>query len=231
MADIALLGVIVVVAFMVSEEGAWGAATTLVATLLAAILATSYFESLAISLQGVLTGSDWRMRVDLMAFLGLFGLLVFLFRFAGEKLQETDLQVEAKAYDAVRWGCGLGTGYVVACVMAVALHLAPAPRTYFDFVPEQPRLFGIASPDYNWLGYMHRLSRGPYATSSGGQPVVFDGDYYRVSRSQPPQHYPDLPLRYAHRRELYASGVAPAQRSGAPAGIPQPGQRMGGKAF
>lgn len=219
MADIFLLAVIAVTAYLVAAEGAWGAATTFIASIISGLLATSYFETLADSLAASVDGSFvWQMRWDIIAFLGLFAASITIFRLVAEKLQPTELQIDGKAHDIACWGCGLGTGYVVGCLMAVALHLAPAPRTYLGFVPEQPRLFGLARLDMQWLGYAHRMSEGPLATTQNGVPVVFDGNVYKTTRSQPAQWFPDFPMRYALRREQFASGSQPLPGGARPAG-------------
>ena len=237
MIGIGLLIVLAVTTYLVAAEGAWGAATTLVAAVVAGLLATSYFEPLAGQLDAIL-GVGWQGRNDLIAFLGLFAGLVTLLRLGVEKIQPAELDVEGRAYDAVRWLAGLGCGYVMCCVAAVGLHLAPMPRTYQDFRPEpnSPVLLGIASPDYQWLGYCYRLSLGPYQTGSYSQPTVFDGSYYKTAPSEAAQYFPDLPIRYAWRREQYAGGIVPSAAGGGTAGpsFPpprQPGSSQGRKAF
>ena len=180
-------------------------------------------------------GYDWQMRADVIAFLGLFAGLVTLLRLLHEKLQPIDLMVEGKVYDAVRWLCGIGSGYVVGCMLAVSLHLAPLPREYAGFSPESPTLLGTLWPDMHWLGYAHRMSSGPYATTDEfGQPAMFDGNAYKLVKSPTVQAgiYPDFPIRYAARRAAYEGG-APAQAARRPTlGPPDPNKApTGGKGF
>lgn len=227
MIDVGLLIALAVTVYLVSSEGAWGAATTFISCLLGGLVATSYFEPLAQFLAANVASSfEWQHRWDVIAFLGLFGVSVTLLRLASERIQETDLQVDGKAYDLVRWLGGIGSGVVVAMILSVALHLAPLGRNYAGFVPEQARLFAIAPLDYQWLGYAHRMSAGPLAADDGyGNPVVFDGNAYKITSQGPVQTYPDFPIRYAQRRANYASGAAVVTTPGGPSGLPRPGQK------
>ena len=234
MVDIALLVALCVIAYLVAAEGAWGAASTAIACVIAGLVATNAFEPLVETLgSSVASSYQWQNRWDVVAFLGLFAGVLTLLRLAAEKLQPTDLQVDAKVYEVVRWLGGAGAGYVVVMVLAVALHLAPLGRNYGGFVPEQKRLLGTASPDYQWLGYVQRMSRTALRTSDeSGDAVVFDGATYRLSPQQDPAVFPDFPIRYAARRAEYASGTASSAGS-APRGLPNPNAktRPTGKGF
>lgn len=236
MIDVALLVALCVVAYLVAAEGAWGAASTAVACVIAGLVATNAFEPLAETLgSSVASSYQWQNRWDVVAFLGLFAGGLTLLRLLAEKLQPTDLQVDAKTYEVVRWVGGAAAGYVVVMVLAVALHLAPLGRSYAGFSPEPSRkmLVGAASPDYQWLGYAQRMSRTGLRTSDeAGRPVVFDGATYRVSPQQQPAVFPDFPIRYAARRAEYADGTGTGG-SARPRGLPNPNgrTRSRGKAF
>ena len=93
MIDIILLVILAGVTWFVASEGAWTAGTTFVCVLLAGLLAMNFFEPLTLILSRSLPAHD--ARLDMISLVGLFAAFVFLFRFAGEKMAPTYVQVPA----------------------------------------------------------------------------------------------------------------------------------------
>lgn len=235
MIDPILLGIVAVVAWLVAGEGAWGAATTLFSVLISGIVAIMLFEPLAAWLgNNVLTSPEWQPRFDIIAYLLLFAGGVTACRLAGEKIQKTDLVVESKAYDAIRWLAALGTGYLTCAILLTALHTAPLPREFMGFTPERANLFGFA-PDRQWLGFAQYLSEWAYSTKDGaGNKRVFDGPEYALLPGQPARRWSSFPIRYASRRERL-SGLGPkvvgsGGTGGPPGATPSSGGAPGGPA-
>ena len=212
MIDITCLAVFGVVTYLVAAEGAWGAATTLVAVILSGVLAMNWFEPLADFLTASVSNSpSMAPRWDIVALLGLFAAGIAGARFAVEKMQPTDLPVESKTYDILRWTCGLGTGYVVMAVLLTSLHVAPLNPGAMGFQPERDNVFGDA-PDRRWLGHVQYLSENPFATYDSGVKVVFDGPSYSLLPGAQSYRWSSMPMRY-HTRRLVQSGLIAPRRS------------------
>lgn len=230
MIDPILLGIFAVVAWLVAGEGAWGAATTFFSVVFSGLIAMMLFEPLANWLAAnVLTGTVWNSRVDVISLLAVFAVSVTALRLAGEQIQKTDLDMEGKSYDILRWLCGLGTGYVTMAIVLTSLHTAPLPREFAGFTPERENLFGVA-PDRQWLAFTQRASEWTFSTRAGGQKVVFDGPEYALLAGQPAQRWASFPIRYASRRAR-AQGLVggPTGSGGGPPGsTPAAGGEEGG---
>ena len=218
MIDILLLAVIAVVTYCVASEGPWGAASTFVAVVLSGLMAMNFFESAA----GIFASStEMQVRSDIVALLGIFALCVTGLRMGAEKLMPTQIEVSPMLYDGGRWGFGLLTGYVTAAIFLTALHTAPLPREFLDFTPERNNFFSLTSvenaPDRQWLAFTQYVSEHIFTTGN-----VFDrADFERYKGSKTGvESWSSFPIRYADRRQQYASGgmaaVAIAPPSNAP---------------
>lgn len=230
MFDAMLLIVWGIVTWCVASEGAHGAAITAVVVVLSGLLAMNLFEPVAALGQGIFTSYAWSYRMDIIALVGVFIGCVFGLRTLFEKLSPVYVATEGLAYEAGRWGFGLLTGYVTMAFLLTALHTAPLPRNFMDFRPERANLFDTLAPDRQWLGFTQWVSEHTFVR---GAPRIFDGP--RTDFIDEPNNearntiWPSFPIRYAHRRELYASGgtaaagpaaqqpVAPVRRN-APSG-------------
>src|SRR5580704_3284697 len=105
MIDVILVGIVAGVTWCVAAEGAWGAAVAFLSVLLSGLVAMDWFEPLADKIESIM-GVDWSNRADFMALVGLFAAGVFGLRFAAEKLAPNFIAVNARVYDALRWGLG-----------------------------------------------------------------------------------------------------------------------------
>lgn len=225
-----LLGIIAVVAWCVASEGPFGAGLTFLCVLFAGLLAMNFYETVAGLLDGISLGmKDYS---DIVALVGLFALLTFLGRLATDNIAPSEIEYDARVYQAARWLFGLATGYATMAILLTALHTAPLPRTFMGFAPERQNLFDAAAPDRQWLGFMQRVSEKIYRTG-----VVFDG--FKEPVEEPPEIdgrvqdiWPSFPIRYATRRDDLASprrkppGVSTSSgepaKGGAPAGPSAP---------
>jgi hypothetical protein len=217
MIDILLLVVIAIVTYCVASEGPWGAATTFIAVILAGLLAMNFFEPVA---EMFPSGVEWQTRADIIALLGLFALGVTGLRMAAEYLMPTQIEVNPLVYDGGRWGFGFLTGYVTAAILLTAMHTAPLPREFLDFKAEDNNFFNLAgvenSPDRQWLAFTQYVSENIFTTGN-----VFDRPEFPRYRGRPPELWSTFPIRYADRRQRFASGASVAAApSGAPASAP-----------
>lgn len=247
MIDIVCLAVVGVVAWMVLNEGIWGAVQTFLCTLFAGLIAMNYFEPLAAQLAAFLPTN----YCDIVAFLGLFIGLVFALRMGTEQLAPSYIQVFPMLDTIGRWVVGLGTGYLTMAILLTALHTAPLPREFMGFVPERTNFFGGA-PDRQWLGFVQYVSEKPLAILMrdriGDKEVIvtkaFDGRYEKVGdpmkpysvknssgQDSPQVVWPSFPIRYAMRRAQMAGGQQVGDAAAPPVQVvPQaPPQGQGGK--
>ena len=215
MIDILLLAVIGVITYCVASEGPWGAATSFISVILAGLLAMNFFERVA----GMFPQTtEWQTRADIMALLGLFALCVTGLRMAVEYLMPTQIEVNPLVYDGGRWGFGFLTGYVTAAIILTSLHTAPLPRKFLDFESESNNFFNLGgvenSPDRQWLAFTQYVSENIFTTGN-----VFDRAEFERYKKSPKglETWSSFPIRYADRRQRYASGAAAVV---APAGPP-----------
>jgi len=224
MIDILLLAVIGVVTYCVASEGPWGAATTLVSVILAGLLAMNYFEPVASMFPST---AEWQMRADIIALLGIFALAVTGLRMAAEYLMPTQVEVNPLVYDAGRWGLGFLTGYAVAAILLTALHTAPLSRDFLGFKSNDNNFFNLGgrenAPDRLWLSFTQYVSENIFTSGN-----VFDRSEFSRYPGRPPEMWSSFPIRYADRRQRYASGgtiavAAPGPPSNAPPATANPG--------
>lgn len=216
MIDLLLLAIVAGVTWFVSSEGAWSAGVTFICVVIAGLLAMNFFEPVALLLARSLPEYDTKM--DMVALLGLFAILVFGMRTVGEKIAPTYIQVHGYVETAGRWAFGAATGYVTMAILLTALHTAPVPREFLGFSPERSNFLGVAAPDRQWLGFTQYVSEhalGRYDLNfllgaPAGTPHGFDAPYHQIGEGTNVYAntvWPSFPIRYAMRREQFSVGV------------------------
>jgi hypothetical protein len=184
---------------MLYTEGMWSNAIRLINVVTAALLATNFFEPVAQWLD------DWdhaRSYVwDFLTLWGLFAALMMLFRLATDQISQVKvrfLEVVDKVGSAF---FAIWVGWVMICFMMMTLHTAPLARNFLfgGFQPEQRMFLGLA-PDRQWLGFMRKMSLGPFCRWASEeelqQKYVFD------------PHAEFLPKYTARRTKLQANVAA-----------------------
>jgi hypothetical protein len=225
MIDILLLAVIGVITYCVASDGPWGAATTFISVILAGLVAMNFFEPVAAMFPAT---AEWQTRADIIALLGLFALGVTGLRMAAEYLMPTQIELSPLLYDGGRWGFGFLTGYVTAAIILTSLHTAPLPREFLEFKAEENNFFGLGgvenAPDRQWLAFTQYTSERIFTTGN-----VFDRSEFPRYKGKLPEMWSTFPIRYADRRQRYASGVAVAATPAAPpSNAPPPTAPAGG---
>jgi hypothetical protein len=214
-----LLLIVAGVTWCVAGEGAWGAVLTFLSVLFAGLLAMNFFEPLANLLDGMI-GSAMQDYSDLVALLGLFALFTFLLRLAADNISPTEIEVDGRLHQVARWLFGLATGYLTMAILLTSVHTAPLPRSFLGFRPEGTNFFEIAAPDRQWLGFTQHVSEKVLATGK-----IFDGPRYAMPEGGE-RIWPSFPIRYATKRQDYASGRKPTSIGGgvgaAPGAPPAP---------
>lgn len=174
-----MLTFILIVIFMACvgflyTEGMWGNALRLINVVTAALLATNFWEPLA----GLLEGSVSKPMSYFWDFIALWGLFIFfllIFRLATKSASTVKVKFMGLAN---RIGGGVFAawiGWVMVCFTLMTLHTAPLKERFLfgGFQPGERMFLGLA-PDQLWLGYMERMSKGPFSRST---PRVFNAEH------------------------------------------------------
>jgi hypothetical protein len=215
MIDLALLIIFGLITWNVAAEGAWGAAASLLIVIFAGLMAMNFFEPLANALESTF-GSDWSYRFDFLSLMVLFVASVFLLRLMSEKIVPGFIAVHSRLYDACRFGFAIMTGYVTIAFLLAALHTAPMPREFLGFTPERKNFFGFTAPDREWLGFVQYVSEKSMRSSERRR--VFDGAQFEVE-GHDNEIWPTYIIRYASRRDAYATATG-SGTSSAPSAAP-----------
>jgi hypothetical protein len=217
---IILVLLMAIVMWCVASEGAWGAGLTFLCVVFSGLLAMNFFEAVAALLDGF--GTWFRDYSDLLALVGLFTLFVFLARLATDNIAPTEIEYDARVFNVARWLFGLATGYVTMAFLLTAVHTAPLPRNFLGFAPERANLFDIAAPDRQWLGFTQHVSEKILSTGR-----IFDGPKFAEPETSQ-DVWPSFPIRYASRRQIYATPRGPGAAASPASGGTTPAPASGG---
>jgi len=180
--SILLLVIFVAVAFAIWAEGTWSGLIMLLNVLLAASLATAWYEWIAAWLEP--RASSYTYVLDFIALQGSFALLLLVFREITDRASRTRVRFRKPVELAAAPIVALLTAWVTVCFTAASLHTAPLPRDLIQPTPEARMFFGLA-PDRRWLAWVNGgTAKGPFARSTN----AFDPEA-------------DFILRYADRRK------------------------------
>lgn len=190
-----LLVLFLAVTGLVARERLWGAMLRFLNVLVAATMATVWYEPLAA------LGDPYVERIvapfgqffDAAAAWGLFVVILLVLRIITGLISRTRVPFPP----ILDWGGGavlaLLTAWVMVGFTAMTFHMAPLSREAVQPTPEAKMFLGLA-PDRKWLAWVRGGSnpeRGPFA--SGGE-RAFDRDA-------------DFVLRYADRRAGNAAAL------------------------
>jgi len=155
-------------------EGMWGNALRLVNVVTAALLATNYWEPLAGFLEGSVS-KPFSYFWDFIALWGLFIFFLLIFRMATKYASKVNLRFLGLANRIGGAVFAVWIGWVMVCFTLMTLHTAPLKEKFLfgSFQPGERMFLGLA-PDQLWLGYVERMSKGPYARST---PRAFDAEH------------------------------------------------------
>ena len=159
--DLFLTIVFVICFASTAMQGVWNNAITLINVVLAALIATNYWEPLASTLD------SWDHRYtyvwDFLAVWLVFGLAFLLLRACTDMLS----QIKVRFLQYVDWIAGAllsaWASWIMVCFTAMTLHLAPlAPDFMLGSFQPQPKssMFMGTAPDRKWLAFVHKVSSG-----------------------------------------------------------------------
>lgn len=176
-----LLGVFIAVTFALWHEGTWGGLIMLLNVLLAATLATAWYEWVVVRVEPFV--KSYTYLLDFICLWGLFCLLTLVFREVTDRVSRNRVRFRRPIELAVGPLVALLGGWVMVCFTAASLHTAPVSRDLVQPTPEARMFFGLA-PDRRWLAWVRGSS--------------IDGPFGRPAAAFDPQA--DFILRYADRR-------------------------------
>jgi hypothetical protein len=176
-----LLVVLAAVTGMLVREGLWRSLVMFFNVLVAATLATGWYQALAGLLEEYL--AEFTYLLDFLCIWLIFCAVLALAREATDRMSRRAV-VFPPLVERIGGGIvALATGWLVMAFTAATLHTAPVPRDVIQPTPEARMFLGL-SPDRKWLSWVRGSSaKGPFS-----RPVAaFDAEA-------------DLILRYADRR-------------------------------
>lgn len=177
-----LLAVFVTVTAALYKEGIWSSLVMLLNVLLAATVATAWYEKLVAVLEPRLPSFTYLL--DFVALWGLFCLLLLGLREATDRISRTRVKLRRPVELFGGPLVAALAGWVMTCFTAATLHTAPVPRDVVQPTPEARMFFGLA-PDRKWLAWVRGATlTGPFAVPGS----AFDKDA-------------DFIIRYADRRQ------------------------------
>lgn len=176
-----LLGLFIAVSFALWREGLWGAAIMLLNVLLAATVATAWYERLVSFLMGWIPTYDYLL--DFVALWGLFAVTLLALREVSDRVSRRKVRFRKPVEMFGGPVVAAIAAWIFVCFTAASLHTAAVPRDTIQATPEATMFFGL-EPDRRWLQWVRgSTSRGPFAVAKNS----FDPDA-------------DFILRYATRR-------------------------------
>ena len=162
-----LLLILVIVMGLVGTDGLWHSVITFFNVLLAATLATNFFEPASLWLDAQMP--TYTFVIDILVLWGLFAFFVLIFRLLTGALSKVRVHF-LKPVDLIggmlisAW-----TGWILVCFTLMSFHVAPLPLSGFGgaFQPEpESRMFFSLAPDRKWLSLMQKMSRGSFSQSA-----------------------------------------------------------------
>lgn len=215
-----LILIVGVITWCVSSEGVFGAGITFLCVLFAGLLAMNLFEPVAGMIEGTVSAA--KNYADVIALVGLFTGLVFLFRLATDNIAPTEIEFDSRVYQAGRWLLALATGYTTMAFLLTALHTAPLPREFIGFAPEKRNLFDAAAPDRQWLGFVQHVTEKILPNRR-----IFDAWMVKIPEANQTV-WPSFPIKYATRRDDLSRPGRP-RTAAAPAATPVGTPTTGGQ--
>lgn len=197
---IMLTVVLVAVIASLGREGLWSNLITLFNMILAAMLATNFYDTAAAALVKSVPSAAY--FADFACIWLIFALALAVFQTATQQVSKVRVKFVKQLDAAGSWILAVWTGWVLVCFFTMTLHMAPLAREFMwhGFTPELRMYMGLA-PDRKWLGLIHKLSQ--------------EGFCRLASKEELPKYTFDPEARFipmwAARRQRYADaqGVFP----------------------
>jgi hypothetical protein len=166
MLEILTGAIMAAVAYAYFREGVLTALTTLVNVFVTGLVAFSFFEPVANSLEPTLGTSIFANYEDSIALFGLFILTLAGLRWVTNNLAPEDIELHALAQQISASAVALLTGYLVAGFVVCMLQTMPLGQKSLGLnaqVENPPiPIRSLLPPDRVWLALMQRAGTGPF---------------------------------------------------------------------
>ena len=167
-------------------EGMWSNAVRLINVVTAALLAVNFFEPLARTLD------NWQPSYtylwDFLSLWGLFGISLLIFREITDRVSHVNVRFLKLANRIGGVVFSIWVGWVMVCFTMMTLHTAPLGRNFlfegFSTQTDARMMFGMASPDVEWLGFTQKMSTGAFAGSEEFDPRAEFMPKYATRRTE-----------------------------------------------
>jgi hypothetical protein len=154
------------------NEGIWSNIVRLINVITAGLLAVSFFEPLARTLDS--WQPSYTYMWDFLSLWGLFSVFLLIFREITDRVSRVQVRFLKVADRIGSVVLSLWIGYVVVCFTMMTLHTAPLARNFlfegFSTQTDARMFFGVTAPDRQWLGFTQKMSTGAFAGSSEFDP-------------------------------------------------------------
>ena len=151
-------------------QGIWNNVITLINVLLAALIATCFWEPLATWLDG------WDHRYtyiwDMLAIWGLFGVSFLILRAFTDFISQVKVRFIRKVDLIGGILLSAWSSWIIVCFTTMTLHLAPlSPNFMLGSFQPQPKssMFVGMAPDRQWLAFVQKVSGGSLASGKDSE--------------------------------------------------------------
>jgi hypothetical protein len=160
--NVCLAIVFLVCVLMSLASGLWGNLIMIFNVMVAALIATSYFEPLAGFLEEQMP--SYKFFVDFLAMWAIFALSAIVLRTITDSLSQVKVRFKKPVEMGGGLFCGAVVGWLMVCFTLFSLHTAPLGQTFLGggFVPGTDMFLGMA-PDRQW----GRFAQGQSNVESG----------------------------------------------------------------
>ncbi|WP_165248281.1 hypothetical protein [Paludisphaera soli] len=163
--DTLLVALMLFMTYVLTSEGAWGAALMFFNVLFGGLIAFNFFEPLANLIDS--TGIGWSFS-ETLAMLLIFCVSVFILRLATETLAPVMVRFPNPVYHATRLVFAFATTVVTFGIILVAFHAAPVHKNIFGYINYNTKPpFGMGV-DHAWLGFFQYVTGDIFATYGSG---------------------------------------------------------------
>ncbi|QEH37779.1 Colicin V production protein [Aquisphaera giovannonii] len=171
--DLVISFMIVLMTYVVSSEGLWGAALMFFNVVFSGMIAFNHYEPLARLIDS--TGIGWGFS-DTLAMLSIFCVSLLIFRMTTETIAPAMVRFPTPVYHAGRLVFALGTSLVLTSIILLSFHAAPVHKRVFgamDWKYKPPFGMGL---DHHWLGFFQYATKEVFPRYDGGGTTVSSGN-------------------------------------------------------
>jgi hypothetical protein len=167
--NLCLVIIFLVCLLMSLASGLWGNLIMIFNVILAALIATNYFEPLAGWLDGQM--SSYTFVLDFVSIWLIFALAIVILRAITDTLSRVKVRFKKPVELVGGLVCGGIVGWLMICFTLFSLHTAPLGVTFLGggFNPGAKMFFGMA-PDQQWLKFAREQSNPDNGPLTAGEP-------------------------------------------------------------